>query len=300
MFGWGKKPEMAAEFSEDHFESVKQALEGNFDLVKPFSCQRPWCGPDETYPLQYTENQQNTSILNTDTDAYNTASSTDLSLEENIDMAAITKQSQCKVLDDVPNVMELIPLPEKTNNIHYHQNQDGKFRRFRSDVAWEHAGNDQQKNNVNCFDCAAQFSTYDMPTTEAGSTSIPQTSTCAPYSHTPTQTSCQEETTLSFEAGDLNIQSGSEEVTQSASTIKDLRKSSPHNNNSHSTCDSSNKVCNKWLVQFVTACVAQYHAIIKFSLKEIIFTNLTHSAPYHIHNLFVGGFNNNGHWSCDY
>ena len=238
MFGLGKKAELA-ELSEDAFESVQQALEGNFNLVKPHPCQAPWCGiTDETYPLLYTEDQQNSSILNTDTGAYNTASSTEISLNEDIkfDSQDHNKEGSKLQCSDL-----LMPLPQKTNDIHFHQNQVGKLQRFRSDVAWVHSST--SKNRSNCFDCAAQFSTYDIPTTDAGSTTNPQSSN-APYSHTATHTSCQEETTFNFETSELVAHSKTEEVTLSASTIKDLRKTSPTQNfpKSASACESTCQV----------------------------------------------------------
>ena len=51
---------------------VESALKGNFELIKPLECQRK---TDETYGLEYTEDQLDTSILSTDTDGYNTAHS---------------------------------------------------------------------------------------------------------------------------------------------------------------------------------------------------------------------------------
>lgn len=57
----------------DIFLSVKNALKGDFDLIRPNQCQPPLV--DETVLMQHTEDQLDTSILDTDTDGYNTAHS---------------------------------------------------------------------------------------------------------------------------------------------------------------------------------------------------------------------------------
>lgn len=296
MFGWGKKPDLAEE--SDVFLSVHQALEGNFELVKPLSCQPPSTRrADDTYLLQHTEDQLESSLLSTETAGYNTARAADeqwfdtvktvQSLEEDSD----SDYNEAEPYPEEEEPAAAAVLPEKTKSVLIYQNSSGKFRRFKSDLAWAHNASDKNRNN--CLDCAAQISCCDM-TSEGGTTSAPNSMTV--------QTSYQERTTENFESSRLDQHSITEESTHSQSTIRDIRKSSISNNGCPSDCSFS-KVRNSCISSHLLLLQSYRNQTILLSCTKLIWPAAFKSGigiSCHDDLHFAAGFTYNRYWSsCD-
>lgn len=57
----------------DLYDGIKNALKGDFNMLKPYPCQAPPVPSDETYILRHAEDQLDTPRLNSDSDSYGTA-----------------------------------------------------------------------------------------------------------------------------------------------------------------------------------------------------------------------------------
>lgn len=146
---------------EDLFFSIQNALNGNWELLKPNSCRPP--SIDETYVLQHTEDQLDTSLLSTDTDGFDTAhSECEQACDSDLDEFILAE----KLVNSLP---EDYDLPGNTSDELIYCNSQGHFQKIRSALNWI-----KRSSTANHIDCAAQISAREL--TERNCTSNQATS----------------------------------------------------------------------------------------------------------------------------
>lgn len=145
-----KKQASEAEAKDEMPISIKNALEGNWDMVKPSTCQPP-SSREDAQALRDTDDQLDTSLLSSSlSHRYNTAAEKGDHDGSDLEEFILAE----KLVEEFPDGVDI---PEKMCDNLIFCTSKGQFKNIRSALKWM-----KNENNKNRLDCEAQISMREM------------------------------------------------------------------------------------------------------------------------------------------